>query len=153
MCLSKLTAAFVLASESRQKLPQDLDLPPTRTARRGLAVADLSVDASARPPRARARRIQPPENLRWALPTIKSARRAPPGRAKLPRQLRTGPVTPTRRPAAAPGAAPCKTSTSYAISPAVLAASSPRARGQPVVAYVERAEGLAAALRLAQEWR
>ena len=116
MCLSKLTAAFVLASESRQKLPQDLDLPPTRTARRGLAVADLSVDASARPPRARARRIQPPENLRWALPTIKSARRAPPGRAKLPRQLRTGPVTPTRRPAAAPGAAPCKTSTSYAIS-------------------------------------
>ena len=91
MCLSKLTAAFVLASESRQKLPQDLDLPPTRTARRGLAVADLSVDASARPPRARARRIQPPENLRWALPTIKSARRAPPGRAKLPRQLNNQP--------------------------------------------------------------
>ena len=107
MCLSKLTAAFVLASESRQKLPQDLDLPPTRTARRGLAVADLSVDASARPPRARARRIQPPENLRWALPTIKAlaARRrdaqnaAPPAPRPAPSQP---PVNPRPRPAPRP---------------------------------------------------
>mgnify|MGYP004346387085 CR=1 FL=1 len=96
-------------------LPQDLD-PPLEPPPTHLNVRRPLGGRLRASGRARARRIQPPENLRWALPTIKSARRAPPGRAKLPRQLRTGPVTPTRRPAAAPGAAPCKTSTSYAIS-------------------------------------
>ena len=166
--MGRLWLLFWPASRGRKSCLKTWCCPHPNRPRRVLAVADLQVHAPpAARARARARRIRPPGFPPLGEPSNKNARRAPPGRANAAparlAQLHLHAVNARRYTSRARAAGPATPAISQAAKTRPQARMQsprqawPRPRrpspGQPVVAYFKRAQGLAPAVRVAQERR